>query len=121
MSAADAVLVLFNALTSDEQEEASERIAELQLRRQAGTESTMGRFIRSMQRVTEYVGDVPSVDEYKQASEELRAAGEDVETFARTYKHFGSWPQAKEALALSEGTTARRIEAGFRYRKLGRV
>lgn len=36
-------------------------------------------------------------------------------------RHFGSWRRAKEALALSEVTTARRIEARFRYRRVGKV
>lgn len=77
--------------------------------------------IRSMQRVAEYVGGVPSTDEYKRAAAELRAAGEDVETFARLYRHFGSWPRATEALALSKTSTAERIEARFSSRKVGKV
>jgi len=63
----------------------------------------------------------PAVDEYKQASAELRAAGHDVETFNRVYKYFGSWSRAKEALTLSETTTPVGVEARFRYRKLGKV
>lgn len=35
--------------------------------------------------------------------------------------HFGSWKLAKEALDLSETETARRIEARFRFRKIGKV
>jgi hypothetical protein len=49
------------------------------------------------------------------------AAGEHVEGFMRVSRHFGSWRRAKEALALSEVTTARRIEARFRYRRVGKV
>jgi hypothetical protein len=120
-SAADAIVVLFNALAERKQEDAYERITELPVQRLAGTENSMARFVRSMRTVAEHVGRVPSVDEYKQASQELREAGEDVETFARLYAHFKSWPRAKEALALSETTTARRIDARFRYRKVGKV
>ncbi len=36
-------------------------------------------------------------------------------------RHFGSWRRAKEALDLSETTTARRIEARFRFRRMGKV
>jgi hypothetical protein len=61
----DAVVILFQALDEEEREAAYQRIAELRLRRQAGDESAMARYIRSMQRVAEYVGHTPSVDEYK--------------------------------------------------------
>lgn len=82
----------------------------------------MRRCIRSLQQVTERVGHAPSVDEYKQSSAQMRASGEDVETFARLYKHFdGNWSRVREALELSGTTTARRIDARFRYRKVGKV
>ena len=69
------------------------------------------RVLRSLRAVAVHVGHEPSVDEYKQAREELRAAGEEVEGITRVIRHFGSWRRAKEALALSETTTAKRIEA----------
>ena len=121
-TAADALVMLFSALPEDAQDDAYERIGELRLRRLAGDESAMAVAIRSMRTVAEYVGHAPSVDEYKQASQELIADDVDVLTFARIYAHFGhSWPRAKEALALSETTTTKRIEARFRYRKVGKV
>ncbi len=80
------------------------------------------RCVRSLRRVAEHVGHAPAVDEYKQASTELRAAGEDVETFARLYKHFEhNWSRVREALELADTTTARRIDARFRDRKVGKV
>ena len=36
-------------------------------------------------------------------------------------RHFGWWRRAKEALALSDTETVRRIEARFRFRKMGKV
>ncbi len=74
-----------------------------------------------MRAVAAYVGHLPSVDEYKQAVEELCAGGEHIESFTRVSRHFGSWRRAKEALDLSETTTARRIEARFRFRRMGKV
>lgn len=120
-TAADALLILFAALPEDEQDEAFARIEDIRLRQEAGSESDTERFIRSVRRVAEYVGHPPSVDEYKQASQELIEAGEDIETFARVYARFGSWPRVREVLKLSETNTARKIEARFRYRKVGKV
>lgn len=56
---ADAVVVVFAALSDDEQEEAFARLSELRLRRQAGDDSSMERHIRSLRRVAEYVGHAP--------------------------------------------------------------
>ena len=121
-SAGDAIAIIFAALSREEQEEVFERLVEARARRDAVGESQMARCLRSLQLVAEHVGHVPSVDEYKQASSELIAEGHDVETFARLYRHFDkSWRRVREALALSETTTARRIEARFRYRKVGKV
>lgn len=120
-TAADALVLLFNALAPDEQDEAFERLSDVRLRRLAGSESDSERFVSSLRRVAEYVGHPPSVDEYKQASKELVAASESIQTFSRLYAHYGTWPRAKEALSLSATTTALRIEARFRYRRIGKV
>ena len=120
-SAVDVLVVMFNSLSEQEQDKVCERLTELRVRKLAGSENWMAQYIRSMRRVAQYVGHVPSVDEYKQASEELRAAGEGVETFSRVYAFFKSWPRAREALSLSETNTAQRIDARFRYRKVGKV
>jgi hypothetical protein len=120
-TATDALVIVFTALAAEEQDDVFERLHQARLRRDASEESLMGRCIRSMQRVAEHVGHVPSVDEYKSGSQDLRAADEDVETFSRLYKHFGSWARATEALALSDAATPRRIEARFSSRKVGKV
>ena len=120
-SAADILVVAFATLAPDEQREVTERINELRVRREAGELSDTARFIRSLRLVADYVGHAPTVDEYKQAREELVASGYDVESFTRLYRHFRSWPRAKEALGLSETTTARHIEARFRNRRVGKV
>jgi hypothetical protein len=118
--AADALLILFNSLSESEQEEVYERISELQLRRLAGNESAPARYLRSLRRVAEHLGHTPSTTEYRRVSEELRAAGEDVEIFNRVYSHYRTWPRAREALALSETSTATAIEARFRHRQVGK-
>jgi hypothetical protein len=67
-------------------------------------------------------GDVRVARQRVQASpRDLIAAGGDIETYDRLKKHYGSWPRAQEALALSEVTIAQRIEARFRYRRMGKV
>lgn len=114
--------VLFNALPANEQEDVFSRISELRLRRLAGDESTVARMVRSLRQVAGHVGRTPTVDDYRQAQRELTAAGADIEPFNRLYSYFDrSWPRAIEALALSDVTTPRRIEARFRYRKLAKV
>lgn len=118
--ATDAILVIFNTLSQAEQREVHERISELRLRQAAGDETPTGRCLRSLRRIAEQLGHTPSTTEYRAVSEELRAAGEDVETFTQVYSHFGSWPRAREALALSETTTARAINARFRHRLAGK-
>jgi hypothetical protein len=124
-SATDIVIAAYNTLNEDERDEVFERIRERRVIDAAGTESDAARFVRSLRRVAEYVGHPDqtdlSVGVYKQASAELIAEGEDIETFGRLYGHYGSWPRAREALELSETTTVRRIEARFRYRQVGKV
>jgi hypothetical protein len=120
-TASDALVIVFAALDPDEQREVLERMTELRARSEAGAMSDTESFISSLRQVADYVGHAPSVGEYKQAREEMLAAGADIESFTRLYRHFGSWPRVKEALALSETTTARRIEARFRYRQVGKV
>jgi hypothetical protein len=124
-TAVDLLVVAFRALSSDEQDAAIERLRELRVEQQSGLESEAARFIRSLRAVADHVGHPDrgelTVGAYKQASAELIAAGHDVETFSRVYRHYGSWPRAREALDLSDSATPRRIEARFRYRRLGKV
>jgi hypothetical protein len=121
-SAADALVIVFAALAPDEQDDAFQRLRQVLTARDAAEESVMGRCIRSLLRVTEVIGHVPSVGDYREASKALREVGEDVESFANLYKNFGgSWPRAMEALELSETTTAERIAGRFASRKVGKV
>jgi hypothetical protein len=120
-TAVDALAVMFASLDAEEQREVLERFSEVRARQQAGEESDIERYIRSLCTVADYVGHAPSVGEYKQAREELIAVGEDIETYDRLKKHYGSWLRTQEALSLSEVTTARRIEARIRYRRMGKV
>lgn len=120
-TAADVLLVLFQHLTRDEQDDVYERLTDHRARVASGEQSITGQMITSMRRVAEHVGDELSPDLYRAAYRELRDAGEDVEEFSRVVRHFGSWRRAKEALALSETTTVRKIEARFRFRRVGKV
>ena len=117
----DVLLLVFSALTDDEQDEVSERIGERRTLRLADEENEMARYIRSLRRVADLVGREPSVDDYRTQSRTLIASGEDVEPFHRLYSYFGSWRRAREAIALAETTSARRIEARFRSRRMGKI
>lgn len=118
----DVLLVAYCALTDDERDEAFERLCQLRVADAAEGDSDMERFLSSLTVVAEEVGRVPTVTDYKEAQARLAAAGRAVEPFTRVYAFFGgSWPRAREALELSDGTTPRRIEARFRSRQLGKV
>jgi hypothetical protein len=120
-SGPDLLVAAFLALNDEEQQEAFERVHRICVGKQAGTDSEAGRYIRSLRRVAEELGRVPTVDDYKEMRATLAEAGEAIETFARRYRFFGSWPRATEALELSELTTTKRIEARFRERRIGKV
>jgi hypothetical protein len=120
-TAVDIALVLFRALDEREQDELYERLTDARLRRIAGEESVTAVMIRSLRRVAEHVEGAVSPDSYRAAWRELRAAGEDVEEFSRVVRHFGTWRRAKEALELSDTNSVRRIEARFRFRRVGKV
>jgi len=117
------LLVGFNALTAEEQEEAFELISAVRLRRLAGQETDTGRMLRSMRQIDEHLGDKPlnSVN-YRKAWAELRAQAEDVVNLTTLIKHFGgSWAAAREAYDLSATNTAKRIRARYDLRRLGRI
>jgi DNA-binding transcriptional regulator YhcF (GntR family) len=77
-SAIDAMLVLFRALTTDEQEEAFQQISDARLRQIAGEESEMARMIASLQRVARHVGTELTPDLYRAGYRELRDNGVEV-------------------------------------------
>ncbi len=120
-SGADLLVVVYQALSSEEQDAGFERLAQLRLDNEAGTQSEGARYLRSLRRVTEVVGHFPTADEYRATQPELVSAGEDVESFSRVYHFYGSWSRAYEAVELSATTTAKRIHARFRERRLGKV
>lgn len=118
----DALVMLYAALSADQQAVAFARISRLHLDRIATDSSEAGRMLRSLLRVAEKLGHNPSVEEYKTVSRQLIADGEDVATFSRLYAFYGSsWRLAHEAMDLSLVTTPRRIEARFRSRRVAKV
>ena len=120
-SAIEAMLVLFGALAPEEQEEAFQQISDARLQRIAGDESEMARMTASLQRVARHVGTELTPDLYRAGYRELRDNGVDVIEISKLIRHFTTWRRAKEALALSETTTPRRIEARFRSRRVGKI
>lgn len=120
-SGPDLLVAAFLALSDEEQGEAFTRLHGIRVQQQAGTDSEVGRYIRSLQRVAGALGHLPTVEEYKKTQRELAGAGEAVESFTPLYRYFGTWPRTMEALGLAEVTTVKRIEARFRERRLGKV
>jgi hypothetical protein len=121
-SAVDLLVISFGALNSAEQEETLTRLQEAYLQREAGELSETERFLASLQRVTEIIGRSITVADYRaEIQREMREGGPGLEPLSQIIRHFGSWRMAKEALELSESNTARRIEARFANRRVGRV
>lgn len=122
-SAVDLVLVAYERLTDNEQEEAFSRLADIRLRKIAGGESEFARYLRSMRRAAEHAGRIDlSVDEYRDAYADLKSGdGDEVIEVNKVIVFFGSWRSAKEALDLSAVTTPLKIEARFRSRSVGKV
>lgn len=120
-SAVELLVVGFRALSADEQEEAFLRLVDARLERLASEGDEFARHLSSLQRVAELTaGDVTPAT-YRAARRELVAAGEEVVELNTLIRYFGSWRRAKEALGLSEVATARKIEARFRGRLIGKV
>jgi len=122
-SAVDALLILFEALPADDQAAAFQRLSLAHARRQAGAEADTERMLRSLARVGEVAGSTPPTStEYRRVSSVLIAEGEDVASFSQIYTHFDrQWANVVEAAGLSHMTTARKIEARFQSRRLGKV
>jgi Homing endonuclease associated repeat len=122
LSAVELLVIGYRALSPIEQEEALAQLQEVRLNREAGEQSETERMLASLQRVRELVGHSPTVTEYRAAiQQEAREGGPGLESLSRLISHFGSWRMAREALDLSETNTARRIEARFANRRIGRV
>jgi len=119
--AAEVLAIVFQALASDEQEAAFARIKELRLRRLAGTEAEIARFIRALSAVQEQASGQLAVDDYREWQPKLLAEGIDAPPIGQIIKYFGSWKRAKEALGLSDDETAQKIDARFRSRRVGKV
>ena len=98
-SGVQALLVVFAALTPEEQEEAFVELRTLRVEAQDEAEREMDTYLRSLRRVAEVIGHTPGVPEYKEVSVALREQGEDIEPFTRLYRYFGtSWARARRHL-----------------------
>jgi hypothetical protein len=119
--AVDLLTIMFRALTASEQDDAAEAINRIRILRLAGEQSEAGRMLSSLIKVASGAGTALTPDLYRSTHKRLLAAGEDVEPLHRVIRHYGTWRQAKEAIELSADTTARRIDARFQSRRLGKV
>jgi hypothetical protein len=119
------LLVAYNGLSLEEQDEAFALIRGARLSRQAEGESDMARMTRSLRRAAEHcnAGSELTVDEYRQAVRDLKATEDPLVPLSRVLDFFdGSWRQAREAcLVLSDGETSRSLSERLRRRKLGKV
>jgi hypothetical protein len=119
--ATDLLLVAFNVLEPDEQEEAFVKIADVRLQRLAGEQDESAYFLRSLQAVQQVAGGDLTPSVYRAARAELCGEGVEIAELNALIRFFGTWRLAKEALELSAVTTPRRIEARFRSRLVGKV
>lgn len=117
----DLLAIAFEALTDEEQAESLARLQLLQATRSAGTDSATARMLASLAQAASHIGGPPTPTSYAQAREELAREGTELEPVSRLTRHFGTWRLAKEALSLSEVTTARQIDARFKRRRLAKV
>jgi hypothetical protein len=122
-SGAQLLLVAFHALSSAEQEEAYQQISQARLERLAGEGSQASRVLVSLQLVASEVGGVDKLTStsYRQGWRRLKERGEEAHNLHAVIKHFGSWRRAREALDLSQSSSARAIEARFDKRRLDKV
>lgn len=120
-SAPDLLLIAYRALAPAEQEQAFALINDARLERLAGENSEAGRMIASLKRVADVLGQAPGIEDYRHVRAELEADGESLEPPSRILSHYRSWHLAKEALGLSETSSARAIDRRFRQRRLGKV
>lgn len=123
------MIIAFEALTSWEQMEVLRRLSELRLRSEADDQSEAERMLASMHQVAELVGKEPvqlTAADYRAAiQQEIRDGNASIEPLSQVMRFFGTWRLAKEALLLAGGpeqsSQARRIEARFASRRLGRT
>jgi hypothetical protein len=122
------MIIAFEALTSWEQMEVLKRLTEVRLRSEADGLSEAERMLASMHRVAELAGKEPTqltATDYREAiQQEIRDGKASLEPLSQVMRFFGTWRLAKEALLLADGpeqSQARRIEARFASRRLGRT
>lgn len=117
----EGVLTAFHRLSAAEQEDAFAALHEARLLRLAGEGSEAALFVRAMREAAEIAGRDLTPDDYKSARDTLRGDGVELPSFTAILKHFGSWRQAKEALALADIEAPDRIAARFRARRVGKM
>jgi hypothetical protein len=119
-SAVDLLVLAFALLGEAEQDEALVRLNDVRLTRLAEAEGEGARFLRGLRRVAELNGGELTPDVYKRTQRNLAREGEELPGLSAVIRHYETWSQAKEAVALSETTTAQLIDARFRARLRGR-
>lgn len=119
-SGVDVVVSSFASLGAAEQDEAYARIADVRLTRLADAEGETAEYIRALRSVADLAGGELTTSTYKRARHELLGRAEEIPDLSSVIRFFGSWALAKEALALNDVTTTKKIDARFRSRVAGR-
>jgi hypothetical protein len=117
----DVLVASFRALDEAEQEEAFERVRQLRLERLAGDDSEAAQHLRSLQRVADHLGELPTSTTYREARQELVADGEEIAEINILIRFFGTWRAALEFLELTRDDSVAKVEARFAKRKLGKI
>lgn len=120
----DVVVAAFRSLDLVDQREAARRINDVLALAQSEGKSEADFHLAQLRKAADEMGVDPvdlTADLYRTATATIRARGEEHLAFRTVTEFFGSWSRCKEALGLSETTTAKRIEARFNERKLGKI
>ncbi|MDO8184685.1 hypothetical protein Q5424_04970 [Conexibacter sp. JD483] len=122
-TAVDALLILFEALSPADRDDAFRRLAIVHTRHQAETDTDTQRMLRSLELVGQAAGRTPpTITDYRRYGPRLAADGLPVVAFNELYAHFDrAWPRVEYAFGLIRTTSPRRIEARLLARRTGKV
>lgn len=124
-SGEDLLVAAWRQLDPRERASSLASIRKLHERDLAGEDSEYETLLLSLRRAAEHLGETPSPDAYDRVRAELASSGSPLPPRSRIMRRFDSWRDAREAVELyatpSQFTSARRIEARFQTRQVGKV
>jgi Homing endonuclease associated repeat len=119
-SAVDLFVHLFGVLEAEEQEQAYVRISDLRLVQLAELGGETAVFVAAMRRFADLADGELTAERYRAVQRQEAREGRELPSLSAVIRFFGSFALAKEAVRLSDVSSARKIEARFRARVTGR-